>query len=173
MTQLEAPNWWKVPMVWMLVALPLTAVVAGIATVVIAFNNQDGLVTSDVQKLGFTTTQIKERETKAASLGLSARLTVGGPSLVLSIAGHGLPENLTLRLVHPTLMGKDQFLQFVRFGQEEGMYKATSAQAFEGKRVLVLEPSDGAWRLVGAWPAAMQTGEIALVAGNSNPPPHQ
>jgi hypothetical protein len=158
-------------MVWMLLGLPLTAVVAGVVTVVIAFQNQDGLVTEDVRKLGFATTQVNEREARAADMGLAAELAVGDAVLRLTISGRpqALAEHLTLRLVHPTQVGQDQFVNFIRTAP--GQYEAPRPAAFSGKRTLVLEPADQRWRLGGVWPAELQGGGISLAAANSNPPP--
>jgi len=50
-------SWWKEPMVWLIAGLPLSAVLAGLATVWIAFGNADTPLTKQFHKEGLTVQQ--------------------------------------------------------------------------------------------------------------------
>jgi hypothetical protein len=65
----ELTPWYKQFWPWFLMALPASAVVAGIATVVIAMTNPDGLVKDDYYKAGLGINRTLEREQQAAALG--------------------------------------------------------------------------------------------------------
>jgi len=46
-TPLQAPPWWRVPMVWLVVGGPLAVVVASLATAVIAIRGADPVVAAE------------------------------------------------------------------------------------------------------------------------------
>lgn len=164
---LDKHRWWREPMVWLIVALPLSAVVAGIATVVIAARSADTLVQGDYQKEGLALHQNTERDRLAAELGLSASLSRSeDASLRLALAGrlHPLPPRLTMLLTHPTQAERD--LDLVMAHQGGGLYLSDSAQDTAGVDWQVsVEPPDHSWRLAGRWPA--QQGEALRLDADS------
>ena len=169
----KTSRWWQEPMVWMIAALPLSAVIGAVASAVIAFKHQDSLVNEDVHKLGLATTVGKDREDKAANLGLSASLRMDQGRIEISLSGHiaSWPDALKLRLVHPTRAGQDQDIRLLRV-DAAGHYGAASISQVEiGRRLLILEPADASWRLVGTLQSPAR-GETQLAAGTRNPPTH-
>ena len=77
----EAPvePWYRQGWPWFLIALPATAVVAGIVTLVIAAKTFDGMVVDDYYKEGRAIVQTIGRVEHARELGLRAALrTVHG-----------------------------------------------------------------------------------------------
>jgi len=164
-------GFWREPMVWMIIGLPLSAVIAAVTSAVIAFKHQDSLVSEDIHKVGLVTTQGRDREDKAASLGLSARLHIGPDHLDIALDGlSNWPDMLNLKLVHPTEAGQDKVYRLHRV-DAAGHYAASFASTKQGRRLLVLEPADASWRLVGVLQSPLQ-GEILLGAGTRNPPTH-
>ncbi len=163
--------WWKEPMVWLVAGLPATAVIAAISTYFIAAHNQDPLVTTEYRKEGMTVERVTERDDKAASAGIGADLAVKDGQLRLSLSGRleQLPGALTLTIVHPTQADKDRQISLVHTNQ--GRYIAPDPDTGTGKRQLVLEPPDRAWRITGQWQAPF-SGSTTLAATTTNPSTH-
>lgn len=149
-------SWRGEPMVWLLIALPLSAVLASAVTIWIANHNADTLVKEEYVKEGFAIRQASERDRLAADLGLSAKLNVLPGGLSLDLTGHlnPMPESLALTLAHPTDPNQDLVLslQSVRDGQ----YTAQYADIPSGKRHLELAPLDKSWRLAGRWQGPLE-----------------
>jgi hypothetical protein len=167
-TDLPDRPWWKEPMVWLITVLPLTAVVAGVATYFIAAHEPDSLVRTEYRKEGFAVAQVSDRDRLAASLGLAARLSVLDGQLRVELRG-GLgagPERLHLSLVHPTRENQDMRIVLTR--SHESFYVAPVPDAGTGKRTLILEPEDRAWRITGQC-ATPISGMTELVAEAKNP----
>ncbi|MCP5279370.1 MAG: FixH family protein [Thiobacillus sp.] len=162
--------WWKERMVWLIIALPLSAVVAGLTTVYIAARDPDDLVKADYVKTGMAVVAPREALASAARLGISARLAHEEGTLLLNV--ENLPadgEALQLTLVHPTKVELDQIIPLQVVGQ--GKYQAQVALTGQGKRHLILEPAGNRWRLEGDWQAPF-TEETSLHAGAHNPSTH-
>jgi hypothetical protein len=79
----EAPvePWYRQGWPWFLIALPATAVVAGIATLVIAAKTFDGMVVDDYYKEGQAIVQTIGRVEHARELGLRAALRIRSDSI--------------------------------------------------------------------------------------------
>ncbi len=148
----QNPPWWKERMVWMIIALPLSAVVAGITTVFIAANNADDLVKTAYIKNGMAVDAPKEAHEAAARMGLSGALSFAHG--ILRVHVDKLPPStdvITLTLVHPGRAELDQQISLTAVGQ--GIYQAQATLTGQGKRQLILEPPDHSWRLEGEWHA--------------------
>ena len=101
----ELNPWYKQFWPWFLMALPATAVIGGIITIVIAMTNPDGLVKDDYYKAGLGINRTLEREQQATTLGLSAAVEWQPKqqqvSLQLAALGPVKSERLLLQLIHP------------------------------------------------------------------------
>lgn len=111
--QIETRPWYSNPMVWMVIALPATAVVASLITVYIAVANQDSLVVDDYYKEGQAINQELDRDRKASELGLSAFVDVNAESgeVLVGMASDknfNASPDITFKLIHRTLAGADQ-----------------------------------------------------------------
>src|SRR5512147_2742844 len=106
---LHSKPWYREPWPWFLIALPATAVVAGLTTVWIAFQNDDGLVVGDYYKEGLAINQTLARDDAARALALAATMKGEDGALELTLAGHlkTYPVQLILTLAHPTHQGMD------------------------------------------------------------------
>jgi len=162
--------WWKERMVWLIIALPLSAVLAGITTVFIASNNPDDLVKTEYVKEGMAVNAPRAALDKAASMGLAATVSYGGGVVRLHVTGQAiLPETFILTLVHPTQAKLDQQILLTLAGQ--GTYQARINLTGQGKRHLTLSPPDNSWQLEGEWHAPFHE-ETSLRAGAHNPSTH-
>lgn len=166
------PNlpWWKERMVWLIIALPLSAVIAGLATLYIAASGADDLVKAEYVKSGMAVEAPRAALQAAARLGLSGVLAYRDGALRLQLEkSPALGEVLYLTLVHPTKAELDQKIPLRAVGQ--GTYQAQVALTGQGKRHLILEPADLRWRLEGDWQAPF-TEETSLHPGAHLPSTH-
>jgi len=98
--------WYKQFWPWYLMFLPASAVVAGIATVIIAVNNRDHLVVDNYYKEGLAVNRVIIRQQQALRLNLQARAsyisTTGKLRIVLDPDVTSNLNSLVFSLVHPT-----------------------------------------------------------------------
>jgi hypothetical protein len=146
---LHSKPWYREPWPWFLIALPATAVVAGLTTVWIAFQSDDGLVVGDYYKEGLAINQTLARDDAARALALAATMKSERGELLLTLAGHlkTYPVQLTLTLAHPTHQGMDHTLILQYAGR--GQYRAALPAMPAGKWHAQLTDSASAWRLSG------------------------
>jgi hypothetical protein len=107
--------WYRQPWPWFLIALPATAVVASIATAIIAARGFDGPVAADYYKQGLAINDEVARAQLARDLGLEARIELAGITdgdrvRVELDARRAMPPEaaVRLRLVHPGRPGEDR-----------------------------------------------------------------
>lgn len=160
--------WYRQFWPWFLIALPASSVCAGIATVLIASADPDGLVTDDYYRQGLAINQDLARQRVAEQRGLRGRLSVDAATggLRLALAGQLVaPDRLTLRLVHPTRSygDHDAVLYRDRRGELSGQLRLPAG----GRWRVLVEPDDGRWRLSGRLVIGTQTGPtvVALTPG--------
>ncbi len=65
--------WFKEPWMWLVVGLPLSAVVAGLTTLVIAIQGAETVLTEPHQKNGLSVTRPKDAATNKPSVTKQAR----------------------------------------------------------------------------------------------------
>ena len=152
----SAPRpWFNEPMAWLVLALPASAVVAGITTAVIAWNGADGAAANDTYRSGLAIDEVLARTARAHELGIEAEVT-GGPGGKLSDADAvfvrvraraALPDESTLdlRWVHPGRSSSDWQARLVRTG-----FAPDGRNADYVGRVVSGEPTaaNTVWRLV-------------------------
>lgn len=164
-------HWWKEPMVWLIIALPLAAVVGGLVTAWIAARGSDSLVAEDYYKQGLAIHQVLERDARAVQLGLAADLQVAGGRIEVRLSGRldAYPDRLTLNVVHPTRAADDRTIPLAAAAL--GIYRGELPTPAAGQRRLVLEPEDHAWRLTGRWMGPF-TGSTTLQPVQPDLPTH-
>jgi hypothetical protein len=130
-------------------SLPAIAVVAGLATVWIAYQSADGLVVGDYYKEGLAINQTLQRDDAAQALALAATVKSEDGALVLTLAGHltTYPGELILTLAHPTHQGMDHTLTLHHAGG--GHYRAVLPAMPAGKWHAQLIDAASTWRLAG------------------------
>ena len=142
-------RWYREPMLWLALGIPLTTVAAGVATLRLAFRGD----TYDVEPQPVTrTAQAQETDLgpdlASARRHLQARLTHerAGDTVVVAVPGVGESEGpLTLDLVHPMFARQDRRIQL---SWAEGAWHA-SAPWPPGKWKLILVDRRQRWRLTG------------------------
>ncbi len=145
--------WHREPWPWLLMAGPVAVVVAGFATIWIAVVSSDGLVVDDYYKQGMAINQALQRDALAAQRGYRATVMMAGAgrSVTVQLAaakGELVPDLLHLRIVHPTRAGMDSVV-LLRQGRS-GSYEGIVPTLVDGRRILVLEDAQSAWRLTAA-----------------------
>lgn len=160
-------TWHKEPMVWLLIALPLAAVIGGALTIWLATHNADALVSDDYYKVGMAPLQRKAKDERAAAMALRAELLVQQGNLQVRLTGKlaAEPPALILVLAHPSDADADIQLHLARVAA--GTYQGPLPTIPAGKRRLVLEAVGVDWRLTGEWQAPF-SGSLHLAAGRAN-----
>lgn len=163
--------WWREPMVWLIIALPVTAVVASLVTWWIAARGADPLVAEDYYKQGMAIHQTLERESRAAALGLSAQLQVRDGDLRVHLDGRldAYPDQLELTLVHPAREEHD--LTLVLPATAQGEYRVALPPMSAGQRRLILESARQEWRLTGRTDVPMTSLRLGAIVLPTNPQP--
>ena len=138
----DVKPWYKQFWPWFIMALPASAVIAGITTVFIAYENADSLVVDDYYKEGkainMRTARIKEAEKRGYSANLE-RLKGNFVNLTFTSSKPVDPE-LTLKWVHPTQSERDFEMTLSR--QADGSYQGLAAAATEGRWYLQLSAAE-------------------------------
>jgi hypothetical protein len=157
--------WYRQFWPWFLIALPATAVIAGIATLIIAMHEPDGLVEDDYYKAGLAINQELGRDREATRLGVSA-LVRRDPEqgwLTVELMSRE-PLNLAslrLRLLHATRENFDRELELLR--EADGLFRARLGGVPAGEWNLQLQPVDSSWRLTGRM-SLLELGQTRLIA---------
>ena len=137
--------WYREPWPWILMAGPAAVLVAGAATIWIAFSSADGLVADDYYKRGLAINAVLKREQEAARRGIEARVTRGQGQVRVQLKG-AEPDVLFLRLAHATRAGNDQRLRLERGA--DGAYRGALPPLAAGHWRAVVDDARGEWRVV-------------------------
>ena len=143
MTEAALP-WYRHRWPWIVMAGPAAVVVAGAATIWIAFASADGLVAEDYYKQGLAINKVLAREEAARNLGLSAQVTRDEKTLRVALKGES-PPALFAHLVHGTRSGYDQRLRLER--KADGTYEAALPEMPAGHWRVSIEDPQGRWRI--------------------------
>lgn len=142
--------WYREPWVWLLIALPMTAVIGSMLTIYLAVSTADGLVVDDYYKRGKAINLDLARDTAAARYQLKASIDLdlrdNHMQLLLESATAEFPKSLTFSLLHPTQAGYDQVITLQHTG--DGVYSGSIHEVARGNWYLQLEADD--WRLSGS-----------------------
>lgn len=153
------------PAAWLVIALPIASVVAGVALVVIAVRSgSSDAVIDTVQR----TAQIQVSELgpdeRASAMKLSAVLRIEADMVELLPVGGGFAdgqvrrdEPLTLRLSHPSEAALDRSLQLK---PTELGWRAPVELPLDHDWLLQLGPTDKAWRLKGRLHAGQRAAHL-------------
>lgn len=142
----DTKPWYRQFWPWFVIALPATAVIAGLTTLTIAIRNADDVVADNWYREGRAINRSLEAEQRARQYGIRAVVAMqpqGDWSISLQSATPlPWPETLELMLRHPTQAEKDILAHLVHRG--DGKYE-TSDALLPGDWHLVL--LDTHWRL--------------------------
>ena len=139
-------SWYKEPWAWFVFFLPMSAVVAGIATFIIANTDADTLVVGDYYKKGkainLEITKIKH----AQKLGISFDLKYTKSELVIKPTG--IEKNfplLNVNFYHPTLQEKDFY--FAMTADASGNFRQIITDDIDGKWQITISPFEDHWKI--------------------------
>jgi len=143
--------WYTNPMVWMVILLPTSVVVASIITITIAFKTDDGLVVDNYYKKGIEINQDLRDDQNASSLGLRAFVDINARTGEITVSlsarkAFDLPPEITLSLIHRTRSGLDQTTTLNRTGEEPDYFGYLKPPVIEGRWTVQIK-SDTGWRL--------------------------
>ena len=145
----DAP-WYREPYVWMLLAIPLSAVVMGVVVILLAAGGDDRPLLDDYYRPGLEVSREQERDRRARALALSATLIFDGDAGRVRVdlgawSEHDPPGCLMLRGFHATQANLDWETVLAPIGT--GRYAGTLTALAPGKWTLELGTHQ--WRLVG------------------------
>ena len=144
--------WYREPMVWLVIALPLSVVIAGISTVVIATRNADSLVVDGFQRVGLMSSRVSAADREASRLGLQAMIRIDTDNKLMMVSLSGNDANwqagqVQASLHHPTRSEHDYKLLLE--STNGSLFSAELPGDISAGWYLQLESRDGSWRLSG------------------------
>lgn len=159
-TSLPPPPWYKQFWPWFLIFFPATAVVAGIATIIIAVKTDDGLVKDDYYKAGLAINQTLGRKQKARELNLNASVNWDKLTQTITLRLTGkiseLPSRLNMQLAHTTIANYDQTVTLF-LAPDKKSYTGRINTVKDGSWIIILEPPEKNWRINGRVTLSKQT----------------
>ncbi len=142
--------WHKYPLVWMMLAIPFSAVIMGVVMIWLAIDTDDGLVADDYYKQGLAINDVISLDKKAAELKLEAVIEFDSSAKIIKLQfDKGLLENypatLQLNFQHATHANSDVAVTLSRGinGQYIGYLQKTISQ---GVWYFEVSAKDGAGR---------------------------
>jgi hypothetical protein len=136
--------WYRQLWPWLLISGPAAVLVAGAATMWVAFASADGLVADDYYKQGLAINKRLAKEDEARRRGISANVRLSPDRLRIELAGEA-PAALFVHLAHATRAGHDLRLRLVPVAP--GAYEAELSELPRGRWHVVIEDPRGAWRI--------------------------
>jgi len=154
------PPWYKQFWPWFLITFPAIAVIAGIATIILAIKSDDGLVKDDYYKAGLAINQTLDLQQKARELNLNANVNWDKLTHTITLKLTGklsvLPPRLTLQLAHATRANLDQAVTLF-LAPDKKSYTGKLENVKTGNWILILEPEVKNWRINGRVTLPKQT----------------
>ena len=144
-------RWYREPIMWLVIAFPLTAVIVGFVSLALAIRSDDGMVEDDYYKQGMTINRVLARDKAAAAQDLTGteELDAARHELQVRLTARQtmtLPDNIQIKLMHATRAGFDRSLVLPR--QPDGTYRAPLPEFVPGHWDVQLTAQD--WRLTGS-----------------------
>lgn len=134
--------------VWLMVGIPLTAVVVGISMAVVSFRTFDGVVVDDYYKQGKEINRTLARDNYARDMGIRANLSWEEGVMTVAIQTDKpveLPPELVLQILHPTRAGLDTQVALFADQPDKSIFRGDISALPEGSRIYQLETDQ--WRL--------------------------
>ncbi len=137
-------------MVWLIIAIPLAAVVMGVTTVILAVVSDDGIVADDYYRRGLQINQSLERDRIAARHGLNAVVTIDIDEKLVRArlrakSTFRFPDRIQLSLSHATRSGLDLSVPLTQTARR--VYQAGLPELSLGRWYVQLASRE--WRLNG------------------------
>jgi len=160
--------WYRIPTVWLIVLIPVSAVVVGAVILWFAVSTDDGLVSDDYYKEGLAINRNLERDQRAKKNKVSAEIDLfNDEGLIKMTFNKGVlesyPPSMELKLSHATREGFDEDVQ-LNHGQDNKYIGYISQPLSEG--VWYMELNCGDWRLNARANITDRTNRVKLKAGS-------
>lgn len=131
---------------WLVLGLPLAAVIGCLITMSIAIKFKDPIVGNDYYKRGKSIHLERASYQEAKRKNLAFSVVIHPQELILKqVSGDYYLEDLRVNLYHPTLANKD-IKQLVK-QRKDGSYRVKLAFPLNSKRHVELQNTDKTWRL--------------------------
>lgn len=144
------PAWYKQFWPWFLIFFPAVAVVAGIATIIIAVKSDDGLVKDDYYKAGLAINQVLESKLKARQLAINADVEWDQLTQTVTVKLNGKilipPPRLLMQLAHTTRANYDQNIDLF-LAPDKKSYTGRAKPVKNGNWNIILEPENKRWNI--------------------------
>lgn len=143
----DTQPWYRQGWPWLLIALPASAVVGGILTIIIAVQSPNALVVDDYYKEGLAINEGKRRTALAGEMQLSAlvRGDTGGLRVTLDARQPVTVPALDLQIIHATRSDLDRSLTLQRTA--DGSYRAELPELPTGNWYLKLYDPERTWEI--------------------------
>ena len=150
----QTKPWHKYPLVWMMIAIPFSAVIMGVVMIWLALDTDDGLVADDYYKQGLEINDVISRDVRAAKLGLSAVIEFDNTARIIKVAFdqgklETMPVSLPLSLQHATRENSDieVLLDRAMGNQYVGHVKQTITEGIWYFKIAGVDSSGAEWKL--------------------------
>lgn len=157
----EKTSFWREPMVWLVVGLPLASVVAGVGLVIIASRSgSSDSLTEDVQRVAQiqTTDMGPDHEAETRKLSAIVRIDAGMVEVIPVTGEFDRTAPLQLTLLHPAQAQGDRVLELLPGGRGWTLQEPLD-DAHDWR--LQLQPADARWRLKGRLPRQQHAARLA------------
>ncbi len=139
-------SWYKEPWAWLVFFLPFSAVVAGIATLIIANSDPDDLVAGDYYKKGKAINMELSKVKLAQKLGMKFSLQLSDNELVVKPTGiEKVFPLININFYHSTQQEKDFYLALTPDGN--GFFRHQFEQPVTGKWKVTIAPFENHWKI--------------------------
>lgn len=122
MKQQTSLAWYREPVMWLVVGIPVSAVLFGVVMISLALTSDDGLVVDDYYKQGLQINRSLARDKYAAQLGLEARVKLDWAQRRVWVeltwpVSASFPDRLELSFLHATRQDEDRRISLIYDGQ--------------------------------------------------------
>jgi hypothetical protein len=139
-------SWYREPWAWFVFILPMTAVVAGITTYIIANTDADTLVVGDYYKTGKSINLEVGKVKTAQKLGMRFALQLKDNELIIKPTGiEKIFPLLNVNFFHPTIEAQDFHLSMTPDGN--GHFRHQFDKVISGKWKITLTSFEDHWKV--------------------------
>ncbi len=141
--------WYREPMVWLIIAIPLSSVIYGTFFFIVSITSFDGMVVDDYYKVGKQINRELKRDKAALAHGLTAQVMVEDKTVtvfILANQDYTAPPALEIRFLYSTRadIDKETFVELI----SPGIYKGSIPELETGRWNVQIASDD--WRLLGS-----------------------
>ncbi|WP_299262414.1 FixH family protein [uncultured Psychrosphaera sp.] len=140
---MKSESWYRNPWVWLIIALPMSAVIGGIATIIITNKHQPDMVVDDYYKKGKAINQELTLYDNALKLGITLEVKVNEHRIEVKS-----PMEFTalkVKMIHSTLAEQD--FDLVLTPNAVSTLSSSIETIMPGKWKIIVMPMDNSWKV--------------------------